>query len=936
MPTRDDDPVSTRSLDELIAEIRAVPVANDSAATALAVTVVTPNRRLARFLERRYDHAQRAAGASTWERPDILPLAAWLQREWRVLDEIAARPMRALDAQSARLVWERLIGNTSDANGLMSVPRAAREAYAAWQTAESWDLFAALRNAPVGDDTRRWLDWADAFRQHCLNARLIDETSLGAALADAARAGHFAPRIVAVGFDLVTPRQRELWRALRSAGGAVEVVQLRERPANNLIRHEFVDENAELMAVANWARATLQQHPHHRIAIVVPDLARVKPALMRTLGEVLSAQRCFAPQHTPVDAGLVNVSLGEVLGDTGLVRDAVALIDIALQPGQVHSTSRLLALMRSPFVAGAVAERGLRARWDVACREEAALDTSLTTLLQTAEREAQACPQLMRAIQDAMAAAAESRKPPHANSSARSLHHWSRLFTRILDAWGFPGDVPLESNGYQLLAAFRELLGELACLKLPNASARIGAGDAVQLLRRMAGEAVFQPDASDVEDARIEVLGALESGGQSFDALWVMGLDAENWPRPTRAPAFLPGNLLRKVGVPDVSPDAALKLDARLTDGWRHAARTVVFSHAQQAKAAVDTTQSRGPSALVREVPARAFLQQNATPMSARIAESIRLEWVEDTPPHALPADAPTRVRNGATLLTDQAACAFRAFARHRLLATDIDAPDIRPNAARRGTLAHRLMQHLWSELRDHATLLATPQDTLASLAATAARQVIDDARRAGDSALRGRLAELEWSRLTRLAIEWLEIEKARPAFVVVARETSRELEVGGLAMRLRLDRIDQLDDGAAVLIDYKTGEAEPSSWLGERPDQPQLPLYAASAEDHVGAVVFARLKRGAAFGFAGYSVVDGLIPGASTVEGVPRTGLQSWDELTAQWERAIASLAGEFRAGRASLNPKHDAITCAQCDLHGVCRTAAGASPDEGETGDG
>ena len=37
---------------------------------------------------------------------------------------------------------------------------------------------------------------------------------------------------------------------------------------------------------------------------------------------------------------------------------------------------------------------------------------------------------------------------------------------------------------------------------------------------------------------------------------------------------------------------------------------------------------------------------------------------------------------------------------------------------------------------------------------------------------------------------------------------------------------MDRLADGARVLIDYKTGVAT-ADWRGERPDNPQLPIYA-------------------------------------------------------------------------------------------------------------
>src|ERR1700747_974209 len=52
-------------------------------------------------------------------------------------------------------------------------------------------------------------------------------------------------------------------------------------------------------------------------------------------------------------------------------------------------------------------------------------------------------------------------------------------------------------------------------------------------------------------------------------------------------------------------------------------------------------------------------------------------------------------------------------------------------------------------------------------------------------------------------------------------------VSVGGLKLRLRADRIDLLENGQRLLLDYKSGEVSVKDWEGERPDEPQRPLYA-------------------------------------------------------------------------------------------------------------
>ncbi len=88
----------------------------------------------------------------------------------------------------------------------------------------------------------------------------------------------------------------------------------------------------------------------------------------------------------------------------------------------------------------------------------------------------------------------------------------------------------------------------------------------------------------------------------------------------------------------------------------------------------------------------------------------------------------------------------------------------------------------------------------------------------------------IERERSINLINDWLNIEKIRPPFTLVAQETQLSIDLSGLKLQLKIDRIDRLNDGSIMLIDYKTGLTHLKSWFGDRPQQPQLPLYAVYA----------------------------------------------------------------------------------------------------------
>jgi RecB family exonuclease len=182
---------------------------------------------------------------------------------------------------------------------------------------------------------------------------------------------------------------------------------------------------------------------------------------------------------------------------------------------------------------------------------------------------------------------------------------------------------------------------------------------------------------------------------------------------------------------------------------------------------------------------------------------------------------------------------------------------------------------------------------------------------------LEGRFAVLERARLERLARDWLELEKGRDDFEVVAREDQRTLAAGGLEFSGRIDRMDRLlggnDAGSHLLIDYKTGrQLSPRAWMGERPAEPQLPLYAVNASEDVSAVAYARVRRGE-MRFMGYAREPGAVPGL--------TRYDNWDDLIAGWTKELDALARGFASGAAQVDPKEGLKTCRQCDLQPLCR---------------
>jgi len=186
------------------------------------------------------------------------------------------------------------------------------------------------------------------------------------------------------------------------------------------------------------------------------------------------------------------------------------------------------------------------------------------------------------------------------------------------------------------------------------------------------------------------------------------------------------------------------------------------------------------------------------------------------------------------------------------------------------------------------------------------------------------RYLEMEERRLIFLVGEWLAYELTRLDFNVLETEAKRTVKIDSLSFDLRLDRIDKLPDGSLLVIDYKTGTVTTKSWELPRPDDVQLPLYASfalGAEETLGGVTFAKVRRGKELGFAGH-MTDAratLIDSLRGTSGLMKNKLD--EQKVREWKREIENLARNFVAGRADVNPREYPDTCTRCGLHTLCR---------------
>lgn len=857
-------------------------------------TVVTGNNRLARTLRHAYDQHRLAAGDHAWQSPAILSWAAWQQTLWEASRLAGGRAAEhlALSSEAADFLWLRALQAAEADAAELPLTQLARQARSTWATLHDWQGQAAdeWTGAGLSPDQQAFVRWSGEFRRLCAEQGAVDPERRLELLLNDVQQGLFdgLPELHMAGCDDLPPMRLAFLDALRTRGVSAVIHDGGGQAETQgvISGGPWPDAAEELLAAAGWARQQLDARPDAAIAVVVPDLAQRAAEVRRTFLDVFApAWRTRGiPQQLPL-----NISYGYPLAETPLVH--TALLVLGMLDGDC-SFDALSLLLRSRWLRGGRDEAGARAAAELRCREDLGPEFSLRDARYVCERTA---PAFAGTLEVLIEAAGDRRQ--------RSATEWADWFVAVLKATGWPAREQLDSESWQTLKAWNEALGMYA-----GGAARLGSlarSEARGLLAQLLQQRLFQPEGP---AQGVQVLGALEAAGHRFDKLWVTGMARELWPPAGKPDPFIPLPLQRRLGMPDSSSAVTLQYHAGVTQRLLKSAAEVVVSWPGQ-----QDGEGLAASPLLGAFSARETDHHAVQVWNSESLGAAELETLEPDPPPPWQGAEP--VRGGVSVLNRQAVSPLNAFIERRLGAAEIRLPVVGIDAMQRGNLIHRALELFYAEYPSSAAAAElTPEVRRAAL-----RSGLEDA--AGQlPGMHGRfmqaLAEREIDLQLGRIEAFLEVDLARPSFEVVELETLHEVKLGPLALRLKLDRLDELADGARIVIDYKTGQVNRQNWNPAAPRDVQLPVYVSAVVPDAAAIAFAQIAtRG-----IGYDGVGGEDLG---IEGLRSPGnkqrvqvryqasqsgelLESWEALRREWALVIEQLAAGFAQGDFRLDPRN------------------------------
>ncbi|WP_162846022.1 PD-(D/E)XK nuclease family protein [Seongchinamella sediminis] len=864
------------------------------------VLLLTPNLRLARRIKAEWDRQQMGAGKQVWRPAAVKALEHWLEQCWQAaVNKGQVEAGRVLTGQQESELWRLVIEDDRAQHGEYSLLQSGSAADLARQARDNL-LRAQLDMARpavasefrLDPDCSTFQRWLQAFEQRLAQLQALTTVDRLVALAGVAAGGEL-PRVALVDFDDVTPLHRACLKRL-----ATEVVEVASAAGEApLVARSYPDRQAELGAVARWAAEQYRQRPQARLGILLADMHADRAPLEYLLRREFD---CLGENYTALP---VNFSTGISLDRAPVVRDALRVLASC---GSQLPMADILGLVRSRFVA-------LPDRDDARCVkllqqlfEDGAEQVDSGRLRYLARRVKVADEQGL-SLGTVLSQCSEMRL----QRLRQAPSAWVADLTRVLDAWGWPGSGPLDSLEYQQVESWYRVLETFA--SHDSLCGELDLGPAVALLQRCCQAQVSQPQTA---DSRIQVLGPLEAAGLQFDDIWFCGLQGSRWPAPARPNPFIPMVLQRRHEMPHSSSEREWQYAATLMRQYRAGCRHMTGSYARQLDGAPEL-----PSPLLRGASLDAVDTAAGPPAQwLQLAGEAQLLYRRDHQAPPLTEAELAAVRGGSGIIQAQANCPFQAFAGKRLRLEPLADTRAGLSAADRGSILHDALYALWGSLENSDRLHAADEAAIAAAVGSA----VDSALAAVPEGLRQLVGmhclDLERERLRQLLQEWLQLERSRAPFTVIAREAPLSFRLGELELKLRVDRIDELGDGSRLLIDYKSGRNSLAHWLGERPSQPQLPLYGLASP--VAALAFAevRPRQSRFLGLGQVSGVSGVQD--DIAKGVKRySACEDWDSLLGEWQRNLSRLAEDFIAGEAAVDPL--ASACNFCGLDALCRVA-------------
>ena len=840
-----------------------------------AEVMVTPNSRIARFIQA---DLITSGCHSASEAAKVKSYSNWLIDTYKKARDCGAvdPDLRIIDDSEAKWVWRKIIERSD--SGIANSKSAAKLAYSAYNICNAYNISIEDPGFALSEDSVVFAKWYEEFSAFLKNRHCITYTQLEMGLLQSGYGGVSGKSgiLLYLPYELTGNQSRLISQVARDNLTYYSYPSVKTTP----VSLSYNSAEDELIAAADWVVSTSENNPGESIALVVSDLTKSKYDVVRALKDTYNNSHIRPTNGYKAD--FFNLSMGTAYSKTPLIRHSSLMLGLFCSGISKYEFDELVKSPYFPKIHGLVAVDS------TACKQLISVNTSR---FEGMEASIDALKKLKGLL-----ACAENAVPSC----------WVKKFTHALQsAMGWPGKRGLTTLEYQIVNNWKALSESL--IRYDALVGDIGIRDYQSLFEHISAEIVFHEE-SVISD--IHILGAIEAEGIPFDHMRVLGVDDSRWPARVDRNPFIPPALQVTNNVPHCSAERELEYSMKLIESYRRLSEKLVFSYAN-----IDSDgRARNRTPLLKLDD-----DVGASPIN-EVYHSDDVE-LQDFGYEKAPYTDELGVVGGSYYFKDYMKCQFLGFSKHRLGLKAEDDLDYGLGKNHQGTIFHNMMKGFWDEIKTQSNLLTLRGDYILGLlrecVEKATKEVIAKYQIECDKTF----VDLENSRQVKHALRWIDIEKERPPFEVLATEKPITKTIGSITIDLVLDRIDlDLTTGSLLFWDYKTGRASIADMSVIDLIDPQLPLYAID-ESNVGGVGYLKVSNKAIEG-VGVVSEGATFSKVTSVAKSNRYGFgNDWGKNISAWKDRLIEESRRIQVGEIATNPVNGSQSCRSCDKQWLCR---------------
>ena len=651
------------------------------------------------------------------------------------------------------------------------------------------------------------------------------------------------------GFSKLTPEQKYFFEKT-----SPQKLVLQKKITHSVKKEKFISIDEQLTSAIGWCLDNLKNNKSGKCALVVPNLANKLKQIIHIF-EKIQNNNLLEESHNKV----YEVFLTNSLKHTLLIDSILSTVYFCYCVAQNNVPVKLLIkILANPYTDNSEFIGSVK-------KQVTAKNINFLSKKQINEIFANTSfNEIIKAL------------PDNKKWQQKSYYDWVAFITNVLEVFSWGKNKILNSSDYQILEKWYDVCHNISSL---DNICDVCEFDVFNTgINTLLSDTYFQPKSS---QQSLYIIDASDITNLYFDSAWVVGLD-ENFDN----------YIMKKLANDDMS-----LLGGRISENYNNYLKNYVYDLETLASDLVFSYSETDEEGFFVNVSSSFDFSSVKTCKKYYSNINLQLEYLTDYKANKIKN---TNIKSGISVLNNQLDCSFKGFSsRLGISSTNIEFFGISP--MQKGNYFHYIMESVWQKILCSSNVEKFINDE--SKINSIVNGVIKEN---SNISFTNKLLLLEKNRLINLVKRVLrfDIENRKTDFLVLHREYKTNTSVGELNFDIKIDRVDKLNDGKIVIIDYKTGSTTPT--IKEKITNVQIPIYVFKFnENNLWECLYLKANE-EKISFSGISK--------------NKLSQKEWDNYLQKWRKQLLDISEKFQNGLAMALPINKNV-CNNCSLMPLCR---------------